>query len=509
MTDELKIAAAEPYLPEPEDVRPGWAPVVVNLADVEPEEVVWLWEPYLPIGKLSLLEGDPGLGKTWLALTITAALTRGYPLPSADGRPGAPGAPRNVLYLSAEDGLGDTLRPRLDAAGADPRRVHAVTGKRTLGEDGQAVDDAITLADVPTLRAAIEQVRPALVVIDPLQAYLGASVDMNRANETRPLLSALGELAQAYGFAAVIIRHLRKSSSDRAVYRGAGSIDFSAAARSILLVGAEPDNERRRVLAHVKSSLAEPGASLGFELREGAFHWLGASAYSAEQLLAQPATGEERSARDEASAWLLEMLAQGPALTRELRQAAARDGLGWRTIEQAKGTLGVTARRQSFGNTGRGEWTWELQDRKAPNEESPAALRPCSTLDQDETLARPQDRNTATLESPAELPSPGSQLSSNGAPLAMLDGRAAELARELANASPEQLAATRAAGKQALPPNSPTAWDSTAATEALAVTVAERAMALDHGAGNYRPGSAWLYLRAARQAVAQLEVANA
>ena len=216
---------------------PSKIPQVITLATVQPEPVSWLWEPYIPRRKLTLVEGDPGMGKTWLMLQIAASVSQGYGLPGQDGKPQVKqdqGQP--VLYLSAEDGLADTLRPRLDAAGADCTKIHALTGWRA--QDGEAVTTgSITLADLPVIQTAMADYRPALVIIDPLQAYLGAKTDMYRANEVRPILAALVLLAEQYNCAIVCVRHLSKAPYSRAIYRGLGSIDFTAAARSVLLVG--------------------------------------------------------------------------------------------------------------------------------------------------------------------------------------------------------------------------------------------------------------------------------
>jgi RecA-family ATPase len=252
-------------------------PHVITLSTVQPEPVSWLWEPYIPRRKLTLVEGDPGTGKTWLMLQIAAAISQGYGLPGTEGTPqGRQDHGQPALYLSAEDGLADTLRPRLDAAGADCTNIHALTGGQE--QAGETVTTgSVTLADLPVIKAAMAQYSPALVIIDPLQAYLGAKTDMYRANEVRSLLAELVHLAEQYDCAIVCVRHLSKASESRAIYRDLGSIDFTAAARSVLMVGEELQDQRegektgeplllRRVLAHSKSSLAPKGASLVFEL---------------------------------------------------------------------------------------------------------------------------------------------------------------------------------------------------------------------------------------------------
>lgn len=332
-------------------------PLVVRMADVEPEDVGWLWYPYLPRGKLTILEGDPGAGKTWLALAIAAAITRGR-VPA--GRADAPTTePASVLYLTGEDGLADTLRPRLDAAGADVSRMHVL-----IGWQQEEMQGAITLSDLAPLEAAITQVKPALVVIDPIQAYLGARVDMHRANETRPILTALAALGEQYGCTPLCIRHLSKAAQDRTIYRGLGSIDFAAAARSILLAGQDPRDQCRRMLAHAKSSLAALGPSLAYELREGQFLWAAESPLIAEDLLRPQPTDEERSAVDEAQDWLREILADGPQPTNEIMKAAKKAGIAEITLRRAKLGLVKARKDQSYGQRrGEAPWVWQLIDK--------------------------------------------------------------------------------------------------------------------------------------------------
>ena len=206
-------------------------PALVCLANVKPQSVDWLWYPRLPKAKLGFLDGDPGITKGLFIAAVTATVTTGARWPD-----GADCTAGNVILLNAEDGAADTLRPRLDAAGADVSRVHLLTGYHSA-DDEPGKPRVITLADVDVLRAALEKIRPQFVNVDPIQAYLGAKLDMHRANEVRPLLAALAALAEEYGCMILATRHLTKGTRDRALYRGLGSIDFAAAARSVLVIG--------------------------------------------------------------------------------------------------------------------------------------------------------------------------------------------------------------------------------------------------------------------------------
>ena len=338
-------------------------PLITCMADVEPQEVSWFWHPYIAYGKLTILEGDPGLGKTFIALTLAAAATRGTPLPSeADSAPGA-SEPFNVIYMSAEDGLADTLRPRLDAVGADASRVFALTGWSLTDEQGKTTTGAVTLADIPLLEKTLQRYQPRLIIVDPLQAYLGAGVDMHRANEVRPVLSALGDLAEKYGCAIVGIRHLAKSASSKAIYSGMGSIDFGAAARSILQVG-EHDNER--LLAHVKSNLAPKGRSVRYEVKSGTLNWSGFSDLTAQDLQVPP-SAEIRVAREDAKAFLYDYLAAGPAPADHIKKSAREEGISAATLRRAQQEVGVRSQRENVkGSTrGHGEWVWYLPDEDA------------------------------------------------------------------------------------------------------------------------------------------------
>ena len=314
-----------------------------RMADVKVESVHWLWKPYLPKGKLTLEEGDPGIGKSWVSLAIATGVTLGRGLPGQE-----PSEPANVLIASAEDGLGDTIRPRLNAMGADVNRIFAIDGALTLDETGFA-----------TLKSYLERERPALLIIDPLVAYLGAGVDIFRANETRAVMAQLARLAEQFGVAILAVRHLTKGGQLKAIYRGLGSIDFTAACRSVLLAGCDNENPQNRALVHIKSNLAPSGPSIGYELRDGGFYWTGESTLTAAQILAAD-SGARTSELDEAVAFLKDELADGPLPAKDAYRDAEGVGISKRTLERAKTKLQAKSRK--IGDT----WFWYLLESISP-----------------------------------------------------------------------------------------------------------------------------------------------
>jgi AAA domain-containing protein len=322
--------------------------VTALLSDITPQAVSWLWPARIPLGKLTLLEGDPGLGKSTLALDLAARVSCGAVMP--DGVPGL-GAPSGVVVLTAEDGLADTVAPRLEAAGADRERIVALCGVR--------VDDyerpPMLPEDLPGVRAAIEQVVARLVIIDPLVAFFGSSVDSWRDQDVRRALHPLAQLAEECDVAILALRHLTKGGGPQAIYRGGGSIGIVGAARSALLVARDPEDDGVRVLASVKCNLAPEPPSLTFRLESAPgsvarIVWGGSSPHRADALVAVPADEGERSSIDEAIGFLREELSATPQKSRELERAARRLGISDRTLERARARLGV--RPQKVG----GEW---------------------------------------------------------------------------------------------------------------------------------------------------------
>ena len=330
---------------------------LIYMSDVTPERLVWLSRGRLAAGKLTLLDGDPGLGKSTMLADWSARITRGEPLPEGDG-----GTPRGVVLLSAEDGLADTIRPRLEAAGADLARVAALVAvpdpAAPPGDPGRLPAIPADLADI---EKAIHDADAALLIVDPLMAYLGGGTDAHRDQDIRRALAPLTQLAERTGVAVVLVRHLNKAQSSHALYRGGGSIGIIGAARCGLLVAADPDDPERRVLAPIKSNLARPPAALAFRLVAAPgtdvarVEWLGETGHTAAALLAVP-DDEARSEGDDAAAWLAAYLGDGPVEAKDAFADARKAGHAERTVKRAKKVLNVQTTREGFGPNGRYRW---------------------------------------------------------------------------------------------------------------------------------------------------------
>lgn len=313
---------------------------LLTMSDIPAEEVRWLWYPYLPRGKITIIQGDPGEGKTTFVLALASLLTRGLSVPgNTESQP-----PMNIIYQTAEDGLADTVKPRLTALGADCSRVLVIDES----------ERELTLSD-RRLAQAIQETGAGLLVLDPIQAYLGDGVDMHRANEVRPIFKRLGQLAEQTGCAIVLVGHMNKMQGAKSAYRGLGSIDFRAAARSVLLVGRSKDDAETRVVVHDKSSLAPEGASILFSLHaDTGFSWSGFCDTTASELLSGSSPAATKT--EQAERLLLELLEKGEISSEELVRRSSALGISERTLKIAKQNQGVVSVRRG------GRWYAKLPD---------------------------------------------------------------------------------------------------------------------------------------------------
>ena len=346
-------------------------PIITTLADVKPQLVQWLWPSRIALGKLTLIAGDPGLGKSFITLDLAARVSRGTAWPDC---PQAQRAPGGVVLLSAEDDLADTIRPRLDAAGADVSRIVAIaTVKRFSPVLGKDVFEPFNLTDhLPALERAIVQVGDCrLVVIDPISAYLGGT-DSHKNADVRGLLMPLSELAARHGVALIAVNHLRKGEGP-AMYRSMGSLAFVAAARAAYAVTKDkedPTGQRRFVLP-IKNNLGNDRNGLAYSLDDfysvngqPVVKWESTPVeVNADDALSD--TGrrrgddeEDTSELEEAKTWLADALAGGPVAAKEIHTKAKGDGIAKRTLERAKKMLTVTtAKAAGIANGG---WMWSL-----------------------------------------------------------------------------------------------------------------------------------------------------
>ena len=367
-------------------VRPDREPLghTVRLSDVAPEPLRWLWPGRIPAGKITVLDGDPGLGKSTLLCEVAARISRGDPLPG-----GEPSEPRGVLLFSAEDDVYDTIRPRIDAAGGDPKRIVFFVAV----PDGTETGRPFALPrHLPILEDLVRRVDAALVVFDPLVAFLPTGVSASSDQQVRHALGALKASAERTGAAVVVVRHLNKSPSANPLYRGAGSIGIIAAARSGLLLTADPDDPDRRILAQSKGNLARPPASLAFRLEDvpnatvARVIWDGESPWTAAELLQRGAPmppvvdGDETlSAVAAARVWLREALAAGPRPALELRYDAATWGIGEKALYAARKLEDITTFKERIS---RGRWFWMLMP--GPEDEGEDAAVPDAGMRDDD-----------------------------------------------------------------------------------------------------------------------------
>jgi len=323
-------------------------PVLVRLDSVTAERVTWLWPRRFARGKLGLVVGDPGDGKSFVTDDMMARCTRGLDWPDGGAAPLG-----DVVALLAEDGMADTVRPRVEGQGGNAARIYVL---RAVRQEGQ--ERPFTLeADLGALEMALRQTRAVLLVVDPLSAYLGRR-DSYKDSEIRGLLTPLASLAEQYHCAIVGILHLTKNAQRRVLLRAQGNIAFVAQARTVFAVGPDPETPGRRLFVTVKSNLGVFPPGLAFRIGDDGLLWeTGTIEGSAEQLLAadEPGTRSDRREREAAVQFLREALSSGPVASKDLMGDAKANRVAQRTLWRAKTDLGVVAERH-----GRGPWYWML-----------------------------------------------------------------------------------------------------------------------------------------------------
>lgn len=321
---------------------------LIHMEDVVSKEVEWLWYPYIPYGKITIIEGDPGEGKTTLVLKLAAALSRGLPLPCDDDKEYEP---IHIIYQTAEDGIEDTIKPRLEKAGADCSMIRVI----------DETDKELSMTD-DRLEQVIIETKARLIILDPIQAYIGATVDMHRANEIRPVLKHLGIIAEKHNCAIILIGHMNKASGSKSTYRGLGSIDIQATARSVLLVARLRDKPNIRIMAHDKSSLAPAGDAIGFEMTEdNGMVCIGPYDITIDELLSGN-EGRGKKKLDIAENFIKEYFGSNKVIpSNEIMMEAAKRSIKRNTLLSAKKKLGITSDKEK-AEDGTTYWTWVMPE---------------------------------------------------------------------------------------------------------------------------------------------------
>ena len=321
---------------------------LIHMEDVVSKEVKWLWYPYIPYGKITIIEGDPGEGKTTLVLKLAAALSRGLPLPCDDDKEYEP---IHIIYQTAEDGIEDTIKPRLEKAGADCSMIRVI----------DETDKELSMTD-DRLEQAIIETKARLIILDPIQAYIGATVDMHRANEIRPVLKHLGIIAEKHNCAIILIGHMNKASGSKSTYRGLGSIDIQATARSVLLVARLRDKPNIRIMAHDKSSLAPARDAIGFEMTEdNGMVCIGPYDITIDELLSGN-EGRGKKKLDIAESFIKEYFGSNKVIpSNEIMMEAAKRSIKRNTLLSAKKKLGITSDKEK-AEDGTIYWTWVMPE---------------------------------------------------------------------------------------------------------------------------------------------------
>lgn len=341
------IAASDPKRPEA---------ILNQLNEITREQLEWLWPGRIPLGKLTLLAGDPGLGKSFVTLDLAARVYRGEPwpdLPLFKQRPG------KAIIMNCEDDSADTIAPRLDKAGADGANVYLLEGVRT-GDQRRMFSLEL---DLPLLEQSLQRVSDArLIVIDPISAYCG-KIDSHKNSDVRGMLAPLAELAARYRVAILTVTHLSKSGGAKAVYRAMGSLAFAAAARAVWAISKDADDPERRLFLPAKLNLAKDPDGLAYRIVDGRVVWeelpvaMHADDAIAAELQKQTTNNHRGQERKEAAAWLRSELASDPIPSAQIIADAKERGFAERTLRRAFAELGGRSKKGSDG-----AWQWSLPD---------------------------------------------------------------------------------------------------------------------------------------------------
>lgn len=308
-------------------------------SEVKQRKIEWLWYPYIPYGKITVLQGDPGEGKSTFILNIAALLTKGAKMPDGSGG----GKPQTVVYQCAEDDIADTIKPRLVVAGADCEKIAYI------------IDDnnELTFEDA-RIEEVLQKTKARLLVIDPIQAFLVQDSDMQNAARMRGALGKLADVAARHQCAVVLVGHLNKAYGGKNLYRGLGSIDIAAIARSVLMISRDGTDPSIRYMFPVKASLAPEGNAIGFTFSEGQFQWIGKCDIDSSTLEGSIFVRNEKL--EQAKSYLIRILKEGALPSTQIRKMVANLDISKRTIETAKKEVGIVAFRKENA------WYWRLPD---------------------------------------------------------------------------------------------------------------------------------------------------
>lgn len=342
------------------DITTKQESVGTMLADIKPEKVEWLWQGRMPRGKITILEGDPGLGKSVLTVEIAARVSRGElgklgrleDVGELENDENLENLPAGVVLMTGEDGLADTVRPRFDAAGGNCNKMVCLFDY--VDDKGQ--EQIVTLPrDLVMIEKAIQQVDAKLLIIDPMEAFIAG--DPNANKDIRKALTPVKNMAEQTGVSVLLVRHLNKDSNKPAMYRGGGSIAITGVARSGLVLSKHPDDEELRVLAPQKNNLSKKASSLVYtivtaENDTAKLEWRGESTHTADELVGGGVVGEEQRA----ISWLKDMLADGPIPAREMKEKAENEGISDSTLHRAKPKAGVQSNKEGS------RWYWYIEN---------------------------------------------------------------------------------------------------------------------------------------------------